>query len=818
MPFASVFNVSDIDGSNGFVVASAGASTLTGFSVAGTGDLNGDGFRDFVVSAVSAATAAGTKAGRVYVVYGDTGGFPASLDPATLDGTNGFRINGATAEDYAGWSVADAGDVNGDGVTDLLIGAARADTTLGNEGAAYVVFGRTGDFPAQLDLSALDGSNGFRVQGQFAYGELGRSISGIGDINGDGIDDIAVAAWQTPSGGETYVIFGKTTPFAASMQPSALNGSNGFKIVGEINSRLGVSVASAGDVNGDGLDDMIVGASNGNGYRGAAYVVFGSEDAFAATLDIADIDGTNGFQLVSSTNGQRVGNAVSSAGDVNGDGFDDLLIGAYGFGDYFDGAVYVVFGKAGGFDAQLTINDVDGTDGFRVEGVGNYASTGASVSAIGDLDNDGFDDIMFGQPYGYGTYNNTGVAYVVYGKAGGFANLTVNDLDGTNGFRINGFEQSSGTAMAVAASDVNGDGGRDLIIGASRAGASLHGTVYVIYADPSDLTYTGTTGDDTQAGGDFDDTLLGGGGRDVLSGMDGDDLLDGGALSDTLSGGLGADELFGGDGGDLLNGDDGADVLTGGEGGDKLNGGAGADELFGGAGNDRFDGDQAVDELNGGAGNDHIDGGAGADLMTGGAGNDVFIVDDAGDQTIEAVGEGFDIVRTAIGWTLADNVEALEQQGSGDVAGTGNGGANNIQGNSGHNILSGLGGVDTINGNDGDDIVIGGEGNDLLRGGLGADDFRVAHAFGATLETDQVFDFSTAEGDRIDLSAIDAVAGGGDDAFVLVGSFTRAAGQMTLTFAAGQTILRLDLNGDARVDYQMRINGDVTGDSGGWLL
>ncbi|MCE3290564.1 MAG: hypothetical protein K0R83_2576, partial [Caulobacter sp.] len=275
----------------------------------------------------------------------------------------------------------------------------------------------------------------------------------------------------------------------------------------------------------------------------------------------------------------------------------------------------------------------------------------------------------------------------------------------------------------------------------------------------------------------------------------------------------------GGAGNDWLQGDDGDDQLDAGEGADKLFGGAGVDDLVGGLGNDRLDGGDGADALTGGAGNDLLDGGAGADLMTGGTENDVYIVDDTGDQTIEAANEGYDIVRTALdGWVLGDNIEALELQGSADIDGQGNDLANNLQGNSGGNTLFGGAGVDTINGNDGDDTIVGGLGGDLMRGGLGADVFLVDHAFGAGLETDQVYDFSTAEGDSIDLSGIDAIAGGADEAFTLVSAFGKHAGEMTLTFAGGVTTLKLDITGDGKVDYQMKISGDVTGDSAGWLL
>ncbi|MDB5469292.1 MAG: hypothetical protein JWR84_852, partial [Caulobacter sp.] len=301
-------------------------------------------------------------------------------------------------------------------------------------------------------------------------------------------------------------------------------------------------------------------------------------------------------------------------------------------------------------------------------------------------------------------------------------------------------------------------------------------------------------------------------------GLAGDDLLDGGDLSDLLYGGDGADNLLGGGGGDIMYGDAGDDVLDGGDGADKLFGGTGADNLNGGTGNDRMDGEANVDTLRGGAGNDTLDGGLGADFMYGGADNDIYIVDDANDQTIELANDGYDIVRTTLTWTLGANLEALQLQGATNAGATGNADANNLQGNDGANRLDGGAGVDTINGNLGDDIIVGGLGNDLLRGGagVGADVFVVAHAFGGVLETDTVYDYDSD--DVIDLSGIDAIAGGLDDAFTVVGAFSKAAGQMIVVIEGANTVIKLDVTGDGKADYQMKINGDVRADVGDWLL
>ena len=164
-------------------------------------------------------------------------------------------------------------------------------------------------------------------------------------------------------------------------------------------------------------------------------------------------------------------------------------------------------------------------------------------------------------------------------------------------------------------------------------------------------------------------------------------------------------------------------------------------------------------------------------------------------------------------------VEAVVITGKEDFGVVGNELANNIKGNGGANRIDGGGGVDTLNGGAGNDIIIGGLANDLLRGGPGADTFVVAHAFGPTLETDQVYDFVRGHGDRLDLGGVDAnTLVDGDQAFTLVAAFTKHAGEMTLSFASAITTLRLDVNGDGRVDYQMKINGNVTGASGDWVL
>ena len=576
-----------------------------------------------------------------------TAGF--RIDLAALSAAQGSVLYGVDADDESGNWVSNAGDVNGDGFDDLLVGALAADAAgnaKNDAGESYLIFG-SADPLSTIDFTALGGA-GVIIEGADTGDESGISVSGAGDVNGDGFDDLLIGAWAAdaasnakPYAGETYLIYGgaslPTTIDLASL------GSAGVIIFGvDTGDRSGISVSSAGDINGDGFDDLLIGAhggdAQGNAKSGAgeSYVVFGGA-SLPTTIDLASL-GSSGVIINGRDSGDLSGFRVSGSGDVNGDGFDDLLIGAFrAWGVNNDarwtGESYVIFGGAS-LPSTIDLSSLD-VAGVTIFGLDQEDYFGRSISTAGDVNGDGFDDLLIGAWRGDATSNaktTAGESYLVFGGVSLPTTIDLANL-GSAGILIDGADQGDGSGWSVsAAGDVNGDGFDEIIIGARGADAEGNltpaaGASYLVFGGPSlpptiDLAnpVAGVMVIDGADAGDLSGSVSSAG---DVNGDGFDDLLIGAyradAAGNTKSNAGESYMIYGGDlltgvvthqgtaAGETLTGDTNANVIIGGGGDDELIGGGGADSLRGGEGEDTL----AISDLSflravGGSGTDTL--------------------------------------------------------------------------------------------------------------------------------------------------------------------------------------------------------------------
>ncbi|MDP2309080.1 MAG: FG-GAP-like repeat-containing protein [Pseudomonadota bacterium] len=446
--------------------------------------IQGDGGGVVLVSGLEAHDAGGTTLDIRFEVVedgfllrvADAGArYPIAIDPVYT--TPSWTVDGQEADGF-GSASSSAGDVDNDGYDDVIVGAPDHGSSTGR---AYVYLGSS---------SGLSSTAATTLTGDGAGSQFGGAVSGAGDVDDDGYDDVIVGAigYDSYRGG-AFVYLGSS----AGVSTIAI-----ATLSGEAESNyLGGAVSDAGDVNGDGHADVIVGAWGYGGLTGRAYVYLGSSSGVsspaAATLTG---EGTENYFAWS----------VSDAGDVDGDGYDDVIVGAPAY-DVGAGRAYVYLGSSSGMSSAAATTLSGGPDD----------SLGRSVSRAGDVDNDGYDDVMVGAYYG--DWTSTGQAYVYLGSSSG--------LSGTPATTLTAEAAGDQFGSVAAAGDVNNDGYADVIVGAAGHATST-GRVYLYLGSSTGVSGTAATTLTGEAEWDNFGSVMGAG--DVNN--DGyDDLIIGGAAA-----------------------------------------------------------------------------------------------------------------------------------------------------------------------------------------------------------------------------------------------------------------------------------------------
>jgi hypothetical protein len=388
---ASMSNVDMSSFSGGITITGTSGSKL-GTTVDIGGDANGDGKADMMVGAPGFST----STGAAYLLYGG-----ASLTSVTTSslGTGGVAFTGPATNTFGGFSFTLNYDHNQDGKADPIISAYGY---ASNRGRTYRVLGDVS--LASMGLATV-AANAF-LSGPVSVGKSGFSVDSGGDINGDSKTDLVIGTPATAAGGTVSVLFGGAdwSPISNLVIPTG----SGFTITGPAAGCLtGFSVSLGEDVNGDGISDMLIGAPGCSSNTGTVYLVYGKISPVSFTLSGSM---TQGVSFAGATAGDQVGSSVAIGGDFNGDGKADMLIGAPGY--YSNtGIVYLIYGSVS--LANIPMAFFSGSNGIKITGEYGGCFTGFSVSLRGDVNGDGYADILIGA---VGYASNKGKVYLIYGN------------------------------------------------------------------------------------------------------------------------------------------------------------------------------------------------------------------------------------------------------------------------------------------------------------------------------------------------------------------------------------------------------------------
>ena len=413
-------NLTSLTATQGFSIIQTSTIAISCWSVSGAGDVNKDSFDDVIIGACNT----NNYAGVTYVIYGNKTQYLLNIDLNTFangEVSQGFYIYGGPTGGAFGAAVSGAGDINGDGYDDIIIGAQLA---YNSAGLVCIIYG--GNNLGNINVATFPNVNGFCITGAYSNYNTGVSVSGAGDVNSDGFGDLIISApFSGPysggyytSAGISYLIYGGNSLSSIDLA-NGLTVDQGITIYGaNSGDDSGYSVSGAGDINNDGYNDIVIGAPRVNSREGAAYIIFGNKTSILPSIIYLSSLGSYGIYISNALAGSNSGISVSGVGDINNDGYDDIIIGEF-FSlpiDTLSSIAYIIYGKKS--LTNISLAQLVSSQGFSIYGECSLGQSGQSVSGSGDVNGDGFDDIIIGAP---NTNNYTGITYVIYGAASGFA-------------------------------------------------------------------------------------------------------------------------------------------------------------------------------------------------------------------------------------------------------------------------------------------------------------------------------------------------------------------------------------------------------------